>query len=65
MLNTRDLDAAEAAAKIATFNPDLAMAEAWLASCTQLAALFSDINAVQAERQRVANAALKEILSVV
>jgi len=65
MLNTRDQDCATAAARIAEFEPDFTFAEAWLATCARLADLFADIGALQAERKRVAKAALDEVLSVV
>jgi len=65
MLNTHGLDAAAAAARIADFTPDMAFAEAWLAACIGLGGLFEDFGAIEAERLRVARAALKEVLSVV
>jgi hypothetical protein len=64
MVNTVDLDAAAAARRIAAFVPDRAFAESWLATCARLAALFGDAGAIAAERRRVAEAAVAELLAL-
>lgn len=65
MLNTVGLDPAAAAARIAGFVPDLALAESWLETCAHLARLFGDFRVIAGERQRVADAAVAEILALV
>jgi len=58
MLNTYGLSATEAAAKIVNLTPDLAMAEAWLASASALQARFSDLAAIAQERHRITDAVI-------
>lgn len=65
MLNCHGLTAAAAGAKVAGFTPDAALAESWLATTRQLAALFGNGRAIVAERQRVAEAVLAEIRTLV
>ncbi len=65
MLNTVNLEPAAAAERIAGFKPDLELAERWLESCARLAGLFGDIQTVTTERQRVADAVVKEVLQMV
>lgn len=65
MLNTVELDSAEAAKRIADFTPDLELAESWLETCSRLADLFGDFQAVSAERRRVADAVVAEVLELV
>lgn len=64
MLNCHGMAAKEAAQKIEKFVPDTAFAEAWLATAAHLAGLFGNMAAIQSERQRVADATLKAILSI-
>lgn len=61
MVNCHDLSAQEAAARIAAFEPDIEIAEAWLSTCVRLAGLFGDLGALADERRRVAQAALAEV----
>lgn len=64
MLNCHGLTQKEAAARIAQFVPDADFAGTWLGTCARLAALFGDAQAIQKERQRVADATLEAILAV-
>ena len=64
MLNTYGLEPATAAARIAEFEPDLTFVEAWLAARAALRDLFADVNAVAAERRRVADAVVREIIAL-
>ena len=65
MLNCHGLAVPEAATRIADFRPDIAFAKDWLATTAQLAALFGDAAAVQAERRRVAEAVLRAVMPLV
>jgi hypothetical protein len=65
MINIDGLSAHEAADRIADFRPDAAFAEAWLDTARTLARMFADIGALQAERQRVARAAVKAVHEMV
>jgi hypothetical protein len=53
-----------AVARIAALTPNIAMAEAWLATACGLHALLGDIPAVLQERRRVVDACLAEILAL-
>lgn len=64
MLNTTDLDPAQASECIARFTPDLALAESWLETGARLAALFGDFQVVSSERRRVADAVVAEVLAM-
>jgi hypothetical protein len=61
LLNSFGRGPAQAAAWAAAYQPDLAMARAWLASAAELLALLSDGRAVIAERRRVVAETLGEI----
>lgn len=61
MLNSFGRSPAEAAIWAAAYQPDLAMARAWLASAAALLALLGDGHAVIAERRRVVTETLGEI----
>ena len=65
MLNTRKLTAKEAATHIAGFVPDKDIAAAWLGTAARLSALFGDFEAIQAERRRVADAVVDEVVRLV
>lgn len=65
MLNTADQEPAAAAERIAAFAPGPDLAKAWLRTCARLAALFADAEAIRAERRRIADAAVREILALV
>lgn len=65
MLNTADLAPEAAARRIAQFTPDAAFAESWLDSCAHLARLFGDAGLIAAERRRVADAVVHEVLGLV
>lgn len=65
MINVQGLEVATAARKIAEFVPDSAFAEAWVHTCRELCSLFEDVATVEAERRRVAEQVLGEILTVV
>lgn len=65
MLNTYSLTAGDAVRHIAGFVPDKDVATAWLVTAARLAALFGDFEAIQAERQRVADAVVDEVLGLV
>ncbi|MFN4100266.1 MAG: exostosin family protein [Pararhodobacter sp.] len=64
MVNCHGLDPQAAAERIAALAPDAAFAEAWLDTCSRLARLFGNAQAIQAERRRVAEAALAAVLAV-
>jgi hypothetical protein len=64
MINCHGLTPAEAAARIAAFEPDRAFAEAWLEARAALAARICDPAAVLAERQRVVDAALDALAAL-
>lgn len=61
MLNTRFCSPDVAAARIASFVPDLSVAEAWLETARDLLALLRDPAVILAERQRLAEACLDEL----
>ncbi|NQV95250.1 MAG: exostosin family protein [Sphingomonadales bacterium] len=64
MLNCYDLSPQQASCKIRNFVPDFAFAEAWLDTASKLSILFGDIQAIQAERSRIADAAVQAILEL-
>lgn len=62
MVNTYGLEVAEAVALLTDFAPDMALAEAWLDTAQRLASLFGDFNVVEAERARIADALVTEVM---
>lgn len=62
MLNTYKLTAEEAAKHIDGFVPDREIAVAWLDTVARLSTLFGDFKAIEAERRRVADAVVDEVL---
>ncbi|MGP9805416.1 exostosin domain-containing protein [Paracoccus sp. NSM] len=62
MVNTYGLEVAEAAAYLTDFSPDMALADAWLDTAQRLASLFGDFRIVEAERARIANALVTEVM---
>lgn len=64
MLNTYGLDVTASAKRLSEFNPDFAFAEAWLNTCGNLSNLFNDYSLIDSERNRVADAVMKEIDSL-
>lgn len=65
MINIAGLDAAEAAQRILDFRHDGVVAEAWLDTARRLAALFANVEALRAERQRIARAALMAVSDLI
>ena len=64
MLNCYGLSPQQASCKIENFKPDFEFAEAWLDTASKLSTLFGDIQAIQAERRRVAEAAVQAMLEL-
>ncbi|MBL4919359.1 exostosin domain-containing protein [Szabonella alba] len=65
LLNCHGFGSPAAATQIAEFTPDTAFAEAWLATCSRLAALFGDRQVIQEERRRVSDALLQAVEALV
>ncbi|MBU2963475.1 exostosin family protein [Citreicella sp. C3M06] len=61
MLNSFGLSADAAAEQIRSFEPDLAVAEAWLDTARRLQARFADTQAIRAERVRIVDEILREV----
>lgn len=64
-LNIYDMDAASAAHAVGAFEPGLSDAEAWLESRARIRGLFSQADALVAERARVAVEVKKELREIV
>ncbi|WP_304615756.1 exostosin domain-containing protein [Paracoccus sp. (in: a-proteobacteria)] len=62
MVNTYGKEVEEAALHLKDFSPDAEMAEAWLDSARRLSALFGDFRIVEAERARIADALVTEVM---
>lgn len=61
MINTFGMSASDAAKRISTFKPDLAMAQSWLETARALQERFRDTGAIRAERTRIVDAILSEL----
>lgn len=65
MLNTIYLDPSAAAERITAFIPDVTIAQSWLETCAKLAKLLGNFQTIARERQRVADAVVAEIMTIV
>ena len=63
-INVFDLDADEAAERLAAFEPDIAFAARYLEAQSRLADLFGNVETLRAERRRVVNATVAALEAV-
>lgn len=64
-INTYKLDPADAALKLGSFITDMNFADQWRESALKLGSLFSCVDAIHAERERVANSSIREIIKII
>lgn len=62
MVNTYGCDVEQATRRLTDFSPDLVLAEAWHETARRLAALFGDLRIIEAERARIADAVVTEVM---